>query len=452
MLPGNAALPDPGFVLPLSTGGSAMMFLRGNLVAFQYFAFGPLFVLDHLPAGTGLALVALWLLGALRGLAGGWKRRASDLVLGPDTLSVRGGPLHGKRIAFRDLDPRWFALLAGSGEDRAMLLFDDGVVAVCRDEDEQRSLAAVVATVHALAAQAKGARLPRPSIRPPVVVCCEACGAPVAQGEGERGSCAHCGRTVPTPAAVRARLAARAELTGAHVTSERLLRALVRQRGARQVNLLLFTAVPPFLLGLPLAGLIHDAAAHPLHQPLLQREGLRLFLVGQTVTYALAYLLRATIERRVAMRVVATRFAAFPPEAPGKPCSCRHCGGPLREAGAETLVVHCVYCGSENVLGTHLVQRRGSRLGRPGISTRSCRNEDPGSAGTGCSPSRQSRSSSSAPSSFGPFVCCDLLHQEWEVRGGCPSVRIGGPHARTGRRRARRGSERWSRARLAHLV
>jgi hypothetical protein len=80
-----------------------------------------------------------------------------------------------------------------------------------------------------------------------------------------------------------------------------------------------------------------------------------LFLAAFCFTYGLSWLLRAQIAARAAVRVVATRFAAIAPTEPGEPSSCRNCGGPLPLVPSEQLVVLCLYCQSENVLGTNLV-------------------------------------------------------------------------------------------------
>src|SRR5262249_55887886 len=150
----------------------------------QLIVFGPLFFLKAMPDWMALPLgilVALWFFAVLGSLMDGWKRRASDLLLGRDALAVRGGPLHRTRVAFRSLDPARVGIHTASGDegDRAVLVLDGEVAAVCRDEDEERSLGAVVETVHALAAQAAGERR-APVERPPGVVTCDACGAPVA--------------------------------------------------------------------------------------------------------------------------------------------------------------------------------------------------------------------------------------------------------------------------------
>src|SRR5262249_39717661 len=118
-------------------------------------------------------------------------------------------------------------------------------------------------------------------------------------------------------------------------------------------NLLMLLAVPPLLVGWPIAGVVFDEF-YQLRRLFEVRHGITLFLAALCFTYGLSWLLRAQIAGRAALRVVATRFAAIPPEAPGEPPLCRTCGGPL-PAAREQIVSICVYCRSENVLGVNLL-------------------------------------------------------------------------------------------------
>jgi hypothetical protein len=186
------------------------------------------------------------------------------------------------------------------------------------------------------------------------VVTCDACGAPVAPSAAEEVTCGHCGAAVAMPVAAREQLAAQEEVEQGRETSERLLRSLLRQPGARRTNLLLAVAIPPLLLGWPLAGVLFDEMYQIRHR-FAWHHGVSLFVAALSFTYGLSWLLRAQVVARAAVRLVATRFAAVPPAAPGEPSSCRHCGGPLPEGPAEQLVAICVYCRAENVLGINLV-------------------------------------------------------------------------------------------------
>jgi hypothetical protein len=156
------------------------------------------------------------------------------------------------------------------------------------------------------------------------------------------------------PEEARAEIAAQGDLAAARGESERLLRRLLRQPGAHRTNLLLLFAVPPAVLGWPVAGVLFDEFSQARHV-FSWHHGVSLFVAALSFTYGLSWLLRAQVVGRAAVRLIATRFAAVPPAAPGEPCSCHHCGGPLPEAAAEQLVVGCIYCRSVSVLGTHLV-------------------------------------------------------------------------------------------------
>ncbi len=360
-------LTGAAFVMPLSTGGSVMGLFGGVLVVVQLVVFGPLFVATRLPDWTVYpvgVLWAAWFFGVLAWIVGAWKQRASDLLLGRDELAVRGGPLDRKRIAFRALSARQIELrrhapgdadAADAAGERATLLLDGEVVAVCSDAPEERSLAAVVETLRALSAQAKatGKRPRRRASRAPGIVCCDACGAPVAPSAAATVPCAHCGASVTMPADARERLLALGDLAEARARSERLLRRLLRQPGAGRTNLLLAVAVPPLLLGWPLAAIFFDEMYQSRHL-FSWHHGVSLFVAALSFTYGLSWLVRAQVVGRAAVRLVTTRFAAVPPEAPGEPASCRHCGGPLPATPAEQLVVLCAYCRSENLLGTNL--------------------------------------------------------------------------------------------------
>jgi hypothetical protein len=351
-------LAEAAFVMPLSTGASALPIFGGAITLVQLAVFGPLFFLKHLPDWMAIPLgllAALWFFAVVGSLVDGWKRRASDLLLGREDLAVSSGPLHLTRISYRAVDPARFALRRSDGADwdRAVLILDGEVAAASRDQDEERSLAVVVETVHALAAQAAGERRAARE-RPPGVVCCDGCGAPVPPRDADRATCGHCGAAVVLPAEVREQMQALRGLAAARAETERLLRRLLRQPSAGQTNLLLAVAVPPLLLGWPLAGVLFDEMYQARHVFSFV-HGAALFVAALSFTHGLSWLLRAHVVGRAAVRLVATRFAAVPPEVPGEPCSCRHCGGPLPVDRDDQLLSICAYCRSENVLGTNLV-------------------------------------------------------------------------------------------------
>jgi hypothetical protein len=361
-------LAEVAFAMPLSTGASALGLSFVPLVLWQIVLFGPLFFGKYLPDWTvypiGI-LWAAWFFTMLVLLVDGWKRRASDLLIGKNELAVRGGPLHRTRIAFRDLDPACFTLkrpsdaeaeayIAYLKPDQVTLWLDGEVAAVCRDEDEARSLAVLVETVHALHAQAVGAWQP-PVLRPPGVVYCEVCGAPVAPRKEEQAQCGHCGADVAIPTETRAALAAQEGLAAAHAQSERILRQLLSQPGAHRTNLLIVVSIPPLFVGWPLCGILFDELYQGRNHLFSWLHGVSLLIAAFCFTYGLSWLLRAHIAARAAVRVVATRFAAIPPTETGDPSACRNCGGPLPLVSSEQLLVSCLYCQSENVLGTYLL-------------------------------------------------------------------------------------------------
>ncbi len=65
-------------------------------------------------------------------------------------------------------------------------------------------------------------------------------------------------------------------------------------------------------------------------------------------------LIRTRLVDRQALRLLAVEFAAVEPAKPGDPYRCQHCLAPLPAAGDVRVLVRCVYCSTDNVLGLHL--------------------------------------------------------------------------------------------------
>jgi hypothetical protein len=359
----RAPLPSCRYAMPLSTGASVLSAFSPVIGGLQLLAFGPIFVAKHLPEWTTLPigiLWAVWFFAVLGSIADGWKRRASDLLFGKDVVAIRGGPLHGLQQAWNRVDPSTFRFVRYQPkgevlEDRAGLLLKGELVALTQDENEARSLEVIAETIDALSRQAKGERLPRTIDAPPEVIHCPSCGAAVPPSARERTRCAHCRGDVPMPEAAREQLAALESLESSRRRSEQHLRKLLDQPGARATNAIFIVALPPVVLGWPIAGIFFDEL-HQIRHILGWREGLALFVATLTFSYGLTWLVRAQVYARSAIRWIASRFAAVPAVRSGGDPSCRSCSAPLPTSDdPERLVAICVYCRCENVLSTDLV-------------------------------------------------------------------------------------------------
>jgi len=258
-------------------------------------------------------------------------------------------------------------VLAGASQPSdatAALLLDHEIAALTSDADELRSFEAVAATVCALHAQSRGVGQPEASSLPPDILRCARCGGPVAPTTAPAAACSYCRAQMSIPATVHEQLRLLDGLEASRAASERLLRRLLAQPGARATTALFAGAVPPLLLGWPVAGVLFDEFYQARRGVLQWQHGITLFVGAMCFTYGLAWLVRAQVAGRVALRLVATRFAAVPPRAANGPASCRNCGGPLPVASPEQLVSVCLYCRSENVLSVQLALGARREAGR----------------------------------------------------------------------------------------
>jgi hypothetical protein len=89
--------------------------------------------------------------------------------------------------------------------------------------------------------------------------------------------------------------------------------------------------------------------AAPGDDGLLLYDVCLLALVGASIFGAAWTFGRAYVANRSALRLLVEGFGAVPPIAAGAPSTCRQCGAPL--PATQKLLVHCVYCSAENVLG-----------------------------------------------------------------------------------------------------
>jgi hypothetical protein len=355
-------VPRRALAMPLSTGGAALTLVLPMASVVPILVFGPLFVAEHLPRFMTLVLGvawAAWFFAVIGVLMEVWTKRASDVVLTPEGLAVRGGPLHAVGHRWRDLVPEHSRIdeaVGQAGAPPSTRLWLAGEVAASTEQPEERaSLAAVADTVHALATQARGGQAAPSTAGPPEATSCPSCGAPLALAAVEVVTCHRCGAQVPLPPAARAQLAALQQLESARRAAEQRVRRLLAQPGATATNLLLALSIPPLFLGWPAAAIYYDEL-HQLRGLLTWQDGVVLFVGTFAFTYGLSWLVRAQVIGREAIRLLSTRFAARPPERQGDPPSCRSCGAALPvSTDAEQLVALCAYCHSENLLAVNLV-------------------------------------------------------------------------------------------------
>jgi len=349
-----------GLAMPLSTGASALYLFTTPMMVLHLVAFGPLFVATRLPGWMVVPLGilwALWFFAVVGQTLKAWTQRASDLLLGHEGLEIRGGPLGATRHDWSQLgEPaaRW-AMVDGI---ESTLWIGGEVVATSDHPSEHRSLEAVASTVQHLADQAAGRAVPEVLDRPPHVVLCSACGCPVSPTGEATARCGSCGTEAVMPDGMREQVQAAETFASARQASEALLAELVRQPGPRATNTLMILAIPPLLLGFPLASIVFDEF-YQLRGVVSWVDGVALFVGALAFSYGLVGLLRSQVAGRQALRVVAGAFAARPPDREGEPWFCRQCGAPLPQRAGDVVVVGCVHCGAGSIVGIDMLPTAG---------------------------------------------------------------------------------------------
>lgn len=245
---------------------------------------------------------------------------------------------------------------------------DDDVLLASGEGDERESLAALRDSIRSAATSPDDA--PKTAARdlPPEVLRCPACEAPQAPVDRASAPCPFCAQEVSMPEALRQKLRAAAELEAHDAPTDRLVESLVSQPGARAAGrgiwlgrkLLVLIQPAAFvylcvlLFGAGLRGHASDVSIKRLAPSdelvALYDLGVIALLVA-TVFVAVWCTLSAYLANRRALRVLAEHFGAVPPLEPGAPYACRQCGAPLPTPSKAAMLVRCVYCRAQNVLG-----------------------------------------------------------------------------------------------------
>jgi DNA-directed RNA polymerase subunit RPC12/RpoP len=243
----------------------------------------------------------------------------------------------------------------GSEEELALVtvgrlmtpLADGDIVTVAKADDriEMESLEALCETVRAV--DEGGPPAPRSRQGDVQILACENCSAPVRPEDAESVSCPHCGSRIPVPQPLRERVRAARRVAERRRDTQQVVRDLVSQPGAdgtrRLVQLATIVAAASWVVTWVLVAVLWLAGALTLVALLL--------LAGTAfaLTWALYFVLRLHMTSRGALRLLTLRFGARPPAREGDSHQCRTCGAPL-EAGADEMVVKCVYCDADNIL------------------------------------------------------------------------------------------------------
>ena len=341
---------------------------------------GALYVGDGGEVSVGIAAVLIgtpfmliWI--ALLQLGGMLRARPSDAVLDAAGLRVEGGVHGGVQLPWAQLDPRRCSLrdvtdkqltlgdmykteqeATGTAMTHLVVERDEQaplVLAEAEAPEERASLAALFASIQA------GAWRGEAEEAGPVdadVVRCAGCGAAVVPGTDERVKCHRCGAAVAMPEDVRRRVQTAAEGRSARQQAAGLVTRLIDQPGAVRINLLFVLGGAAMLLAWP--GSLGIGIWNYLRDDLDATRVLSLLVFPLALIPGLYALLRMQLVDRFALRLLTLDLGAREPARAGDPYGCHACGAPL-VVGPGEVVVRCVYCAADNVLGLDLRARTG---------------------------------------------------------------------------------------------
>ncbi len=341
--------------LPLQTGASTV----GKPVVFLVIYLLVCGVVSRLIFSDDMGatfIVMLSFVGAFGVVAMVSPFRATDLLLDSTHFRVVGGPYNDTRCAWSEVDTEGCAL---KREDNPAIASNVGnvycyrltvakrdgsslVVARATENaaDEIQSLSEVLSVILSLASPPS----PDDTVAPaPDVLACPSCGALASPVGTLTTHCAFCSAEIVVSETLRKRVADALELSDEQATTRKLAARVINQPKAHGVNLELALLSAIYFGAMVVANL---AAFH------WKRADLALIAIAVFVGSFAS--VRTRIADRVALHTLASSCGARPPTRAGAPNLCRCCCAPLPDAKDDEVVVRCVYCSAENVLGIDL--------------------------------------------------------------------------------------------------
>jgi Tol biopolymer transport system component len=285
------------------------------------------------------------------------RARASDVVLDAEGVHIDGGVHGGTRVPWAELAPERCTLEHEAEAELTKLVVAraDGtrlVLAEAEAPEERESLAALHASLHAGAWPSQaGAKAQDMAPDGAEIVRCPGCGVAVVPDVEPTVKCHRCETAVELPPDVRAKVRAEQRGKQARGAIASLVTRLVEQPGATRINLTFVLGGAAMILAWP-ASIAIGAWAWSRDD----LDGLRvlsLLVFPLALIPGIFMLLRATLVDRFALRLLTLELGAKTPTRDGDPFGCRACSGPLVVAEGE-VVVRCVYCEADNVLGLDL--------------------------------------------------------------------------------------------------
>jgi len=286
------------------------------------------------------------------------RERPSDLLVTPEAFSINGGPYHGLRVTWPDLirvavEKQLMPTDKNDTDDSdqcSMTIYLDNDrhirLASAERAGEQQSLRELGETLEAAAHPEVEAKSEAPAVN---VFTCASCSAAIAPANAATVECPYCKATVPVPDDVRAQIR---DADALQHKPDAAIGKLLDQPGATLVGAMYVVASAFMLVAWPIAIVLIFLE--------LSAGTLTWSHVGELIGFVAACivgfyaLIRTRLVDRQALRLLAVEFAAIEPAKPGEPYRCQRCLAPLPDAGDNRVIVRCLYCSTDNVLGLHL--------------------------------------------------------------------------------------------------
>jgi hypothetical protein len=389
--------------LPLQIGTSATWNATGAAATLlPALAFTLLPVLYGGAAGVlvamfvGLTLTAPFIVYAIASLLRARHARASDVLLDGHGVTVVGGPMHGRRIAWNELAPP-YAQVQQVTEKRFQLgylllgallfllflaaialmivarnvnlnvfrifgtpwkrkdiqfwqlwIFAGGeriLAATSEREIEAQSMQAAAESIEAVATGRQYVQQ-APAVASHVITC-PGCGAPAVPDDTPAVTCPYCRTQVPMTPYARQQAAATRAASSSRDTTRKAVAKLLHQPQASNINVRLAIVTALMFAVWPLSWMI--VAPHVIGNG-WDVFDVPVLLLPFAGVLAWSFVARAQLADRGALQLLTLGFGALAPRRQGEPPRCRRCQGPL-ESSEVGGVVACRYCGSDNVVG-----------------------------------------------------------------------------------------------------
>lgn len=294
--------------------------------------------------GIGLA-VLLWFglskwLPHVRSLR---RRQPSDIVLGANGIAIEGGVHDGLKLAWSELGRPRTADAPGKLRLAARNTHYD--LAEGEFADERRSIEALRAAIEATSFEEVA-----PTHDGDRAFSCDNCGAPVTPIDGEMATCAYCNTPKAVAPDLRERIRAANTVRDARPRVERLVHKLMKQPGAKAARRRLIIAGALMALSWAATFALHYRQVHTAD---VVRFGTMsaIWLFPYAAITGVFLVLRASLVDRFALGLLTLGHGAR--RGPGGTSLCHECAAALPPA-ADHVVVRCVFCKTDNVVGLDL--------------------------------------------------------------------------------------------------